>query len=82
MAATESAKMQKKSLNSSPDQARTFEKEKIELANLVVMLLVNNKERDLVFKAAEYHVNWFGFNICHKETLQLPVMRLTTLNNH
>jgi hypothetical protein len=33
MAATESAKMQKKSLNSSPDQTRTFEKEKIELAN-------------------------------------------------
>ena len=52
MAATESAKMQKKSLNSSPDQTRTFEKEKIELANLVVMLLVNNKEHDLVFKAA------------------------------
>jgi hypothetical protein len=40
MAATESAKMQKKSLNSSPDQTRTFEKEKIELANLVVMLLL------------------------------------------
>ena len=33
MAATESAKMQKKSLNSSPDQTRTFEKGKIELAN-------------------------------------------------
>ena len=27
------AKMQKKSLNSSPDQTRTFEKGKIELAN-------------------------------------------------
>ena len=33
MASTESAKMQKKSLNSSPDQTRTFEKGKIELAN-------------------------------------------------
>jgi hypothetical protein len=44
--------------------------------------IVNNKEHDLVLKQQEYHVNWFGFNICHKETLQLPVMRLTTLNNH
>jgi hypothetical protein len=33
MAATDSVKMQKKSLNSSPDQTRTFEKGKIELAN-------------------------------------------------
>ena len=33
MASTESAKMQKKSLNSSPDQTRTFEKGKIELTN-------------------------------------------------
>ena len=33
MAATDSAKMQKKSLNSSPDQTHTFEKGKIELAN-------------------------------------------------
>lgn len=33
MTATDSAKMQKKSLNSSPDQTRTFEKGKIELAN-------------------------------------------------
>jgi hypothetical protein len=30
----------------------------------------------------EYHVSWFGFNICRKEILQLPaVMRLTILNN-
>jgi hypothetical protein len=29
----------------------------------------------------EYHVSWCGFNICRKEILQLPVMRLTILNN-
>jgi hypothetical protein len=32
--ATTSAKMQKKSLDSSPDETRTFEKGKIDVANL------------------------------------------------
>jgi hypothetical protein len=30
----------------------------------------------------EYHVRRYGFNIYHKEILQLAVMRLMTLNNH
>ena len=48
-----SAKMQKKSLNSSPDETRTFEKGKIELANL----------GDVVIGRSAFEPGWSWFTL-------------------
>lgn len=46
--------------------------------------IINSKNmmKFLERRQKEYHVSRYGFNIYRKEILQLPAMRLMTLNNH